>query len=513
MAEHSNRLRATWPIFFSRFGRLLPVQEATIPHILDGRNVLVCSPTATGKTEAVVAPICERLLSEPADTVQCLYIAPTRALVNDLDARLADPLRELDISYAVKTGDRPVFDKRRPARFVITTPESFDSILSRSPEVLMAPRWLVLDEIHLLDGTYRGDQLRVLVKRVPGVRIAALSATVSTPKETGSRYMDSFEIVVQPGAREIDFTLMSADELPLLRAQFMDRGIRKAIFFCNTRKDTESLSATLRSILPADKVYAHHGSLSQAEREDVERAMRDGRIGFAVATMTLEFGIDIGDVDAIVLYGAPDSVSSLLQRLGRGNRRTGTCIGYALFRDKTERNMMVKLLDRALKGQIEKKRYAPHLSVVVQQIFSMVFRGKLVREPLLQLCSEEELEAILAHLRSKGYLHGDLMGEELAELAERGVIHSNIDDSSSWEVVDMRTLQVIGDAPVGQNELVMVGGRVWSVHKRVPAERRVYVKPSAAKVDPGSFSSRGSPGHFFSFLPSRLQEIEKKRRL
>ncbi len=493
-------LPRTWRVFFGRFGRLLPIQEATIPHILAGRNVIVSSPTATGKTEAVVAPICENL----GEKDRVVYIAPTRALVNDLDVRLSDPLRELGISSAVKTGDRPL---RQAPQVLLTTPESFDSLLSRHPDMLAGLQWLVLDEIHLLDSTVRGDQLRVLCKRVPEcVKFAALSATLSTPKETAARYFPDAEVVVQEGLREIDFTALPAEQLPTLRQQFLDRGIRKAIFFCNTRRETERLSGELQKFLPSDKVYVHHGSLSRDERESVEAAMRDGRMGFCAATMTLEFGIDIGDVDAIVLMGAPDSVSSLLQRLGRGNRRTGQCVAYALYRDKAERHEFLKQLDAARKGKIEKKEYKPRASVVVQQIFSMAFRGEIRREPLLTLCGESDLDAILAHLHKEGYLEKGRMAEKLADLAEKGFIHSNLDDTAVWEVVDMQTLQTIGDAPLGDGKTLLLGGRAWSVVKRDMKERRVYVKLSKSKVDAGAYAARRSLGAFFSLLPAQLRK-------
>lgn len=480
-------LKKTWRVFFSRFGRLLPVQEAVIPAVLAGRNVIVCSPTATGKTEAVVAPVCELL------TGQAVYVAPTRALVNDLAERLETPLRELDISFAAKSGDRPTF---KPAQFTLTTPESLDSIVSRRPGALRDLQFLILDEIHLLDGTARGDQLRVLIRRLPKAQYAALSATLSTPEATAARYFTPFEVISADGARGIEFTYVR--ELGLLRREFLDRGVKKAIFFCNTRRGVEKLAADLREILPADKVYAHHGSLSRAERVSVEEAMRDGRIGFAVATMTLEFGIDIGDVDAVVLVDVPDSVSSLLQRLGRGNRREGRCVGFALEEHR-------KPIERLLRSDIERKEYAPNLSVVVQQIFSMVYRGALEREPLLTLCDERTLDSILAHLHKTGYLEDGRMTEKLADLAERGVIHSNIAGGGGWKVVDMKTLQPIGETTGGAKGSIALAGRMWSIRRRDAAERTYYVLPSGAAVE-AVFGSKVQAGAFASFLPKALQD-------
>ena len=159
-------LRRTWQGFFGRFGRLLPIQIAAIPPILARRNVIISAPTAAGKTEAVVAPLAERLLADGAPSVGILYIAPTRALVNDVERRLAGPCATADLSVAVRTGDRRELRLKSQPHVLITTPESTDSMLCRIPQVFRDTRAIVLDEVHQLDGNYRGDQMRVLLRRL-----------------------------------------------------------------------------------------------------------------------------------------------------------------------------------------------------------------------------------------------------------------------------------------------------------------------------------------------------------
>src|SRR5687768_10556192 len=121
--EVAGRLARTWDAFFARFGRLTPVQREAVPHVLSGADVLVCSPTASGKTEAVCAPLIERRLSSPRWTI--LYVSPTRALVNDLYQRLVGPCAILDVNVARRTGDHPSRSEL-PPHVLITTPESFD---------------------------------------------------------------------------------------------------------------------------------------------------------------------------------------------------------------------------------------------------------------------------------------------------------------------------------------------------------------------------------------------------
>jgi ATP-dependent Lhr-like helicase len=199
------RLQKTWFYFFNRFGHLSPVQEAVIPKVLEGKNLIVCSPTASGKTEAIVAPVVERLLKDDIGGLKVLYITPTRALANDLFIRLNEPLLNLGIKLRVKTGDKPFFNSKDPPNFIITTPESFDSLLCRYSQAFNGLKFIIIDELHLLDCNYRGDQLRVLLERlrskITQVNYYMMSATLKEPKETARRYCDNAEIIVVEGKK------------------------------------------------------------------------------------------------------------------------------------------------------------------------------------------------------------------------------------------------------------------------------------------------------------------------
>ncbi|MEZ4834516.1 MAG: DEAD/DEAH box helicase [Caldilineaceae bacterium] len=170
-----SRLRHTWTAFFARHGNFTPVQAAAIPPILDGENVLVISATASGKTEAAVAPLLERHCLGPnaPDEAQLrvLYVCPTRALVRDLYERLRGPLDLLAVSFAMKSGDTGPVSTTQPPTVLITTPESTDSLLTRArlPWIWQA---VVIDEIHPRRRP-GGDHLRCLPHRECGAAIAA----------------------------------------------------------------------------------------------------------------------------------------------------------------------------------------------------------------------------------------------------------------------------------------------------------------------------------------------------
>ena len=173
----SVQLRKTWLPFFGRFGRFTPVQERSISTILGGKNVLLCAPTASGKTEAALAPLVERLY-RPDVKWTLLHVCPTRALVNDIYGRLGEPTEELRIRLARRTGDHRDSLSRIP-NILVTTPESFDSLLCRGRgdqfgHVLAHVGAVVLDEIHLIHGTPRGEQLRWLLERLHLLRDCSL---------------------------------------------------------------------------------------------------------------------------------------------------------------------------------------------------------------------------------------------------------------------------------------------------------------------------------------------------
>ena len=184
-------LPRAWPALFRRFGRLTAIQVQGLAPILAGRNVVLASATASGKTEAMVAPFAER--ARPGAGLQLLWVVPTRALCNDLERRLAGPLSSLGLRLAVRTGDRPELRLRNPQDVVLTTPESFDSLLCRVPALFREVRGVVLDELHQVDGTYRGDQLRILLRRLERTlgrspQYGALSATLFDPEALARRY-------------------------------------------------------------------------------------------------------------------------------------------------------------------------------------------------------------------------------------------------------------------------------------------------------------------------------------
>lgn len=516
------RLKHAWAPFFTRFGKLTPVQEQTIPKILDGANVVVASPTASGKTEAVIAPVAERFVSNRWEELAILYVVPTRALANDTLARIEGPLHDMGITSALKHGDKPSLSKQLP-NCLITTPESLDSLICRRPQAFAMLRAVILDEIHLLDNTYRGDQLRLLLYRLkelvsdPKFSIHLLSATLSDPNKIAQRYVNNFEVIMVAGQREIDYCLpRSHDEVYRLARE---RRWKKILYFCNLRESVETVAAELAQLWHPYPVVAHHGSLNRRVREEAETLMKEAQdVALCVATSTLEIGIDIGDIDLIVLAEPPWSISALLQRIGRGNRRENLIHAMAIATSEEERALLEAMFETAATGALSVESYEPDLSVAVQQTFSCLYQhpeGVLeieLLELLSFLCSEDEAKLILGDLRQNAWIEWRnghwFASTRLMDMGEKGRIHSNIPDSQTYRVIDIDSGKEIGSIAGVFDSVFVLAQRTWqvvSVVGTIIKARRFKGKASAPL-----FRRHKNVGAFYYLLPSNLKGGREK---
>jgi ATP-dependent Lhr-like helicase len=305
--------------------------------------VLLIAPTGGGKTLAGFLPSLVELPATPRG-LHTLYVSPLKALAADVQRNLMRPVCELslDITIATRNGDTSAAERRRqretPPDILLTTPESLAVLLSQ-PEafaIFASLRRIVIDEIHALAGSKRGDQLALCLTRLhtisPDATRLGLSATVAHPDAIAA-YVGprAARVVAEGGAPPRIGMMLPAGRLPwsghmgLASAADILARIRAAgttIVFVNTRAQAELIFQELWKInaetLP---IAIHHGSLELAQRLRVEAAMAEGRLRAVVATSSLDLGIDWGGVDQVLQVGAPKGVSRLLQRVGRANHR------------------------------------------------------------------------------------------------------------------------------------------------------------------------------------------------
>lgn len=507
-------LPRTFPAFLGRFARPTGVQREGVPPILAGRDVLLAAPTATGKTEAYAAPLTERLLAGRRGPFAVLVVSPTRALANDLKRRLEERMASVGVAFGRHTGEHKERVAGRRPEVAVTTPEALDSLLARRPEELDGVQAVVLDEIHVLDGSVRGDQARILLHRLElrarnrPQRIAA-SATVFDAGALARRYLGDPVVVSRSGRRPIrarGFAGRDAGRLAEHLETLARAGFKKVLAFCDRREDVERHASAVHARTSfGESVFAHHGSLARSVRERTERRFLESPAAVAFATLTLELGIDVGSVDYVLLMSPPPGVASLLQRVGRGNRRIRESrVGY-VYDSEAERHVHRALLGLAGAGDLAEERYAFRPSVLVQQ--ALVLAGKsgyVTAEALAEALpagvratpAGRDPERLLFAAAGAGLLEPPRSGRfVLAERTERtydfGALHSSFEAPPEKDVVDRMTGEVIGRAAFTEPSRKMsLGGR----GRRVVGEDRDRVLVDSWKgARPPKFATHGRP--------------------
>lgn len=445
-------------VFFGRFTRLRPMQEATISSIFAGRDVVLSAGTGSGKTEAVIAPLVSRfrLAAINNDEAVILYICPTKALINDLARRLKSPLEQLGLNLSVRHGDRNELDQSRTAHVILTTPESFGILIAKKHPALKSIRAIVLDEVHLLYNNQRGQMVAILLHRLRKIskhliQVAALSATVGRLDDVrwfmigGATDVD---LLAFPGARLIDGDIRvtnSESSVVDLLERLMKASQRKLLVFVNSRKDAEKIAGVLKSRPGLENlVLTHHSSLSPEGREQVERRFESENRAVCVSTSTLEMGIDIGDIDAVILYGPPMTIESMLQRIGRGNRRSNKTNVICLSRDGcgSIRELVIfsSMLSLAAAGRMPSQKPFLLFGAVGQQCLSKVVQEEGIHTKISEICEEvsyrididrtrveQILEALEEHelLKRHGFKNRYGATDKLWDLRDKNLIWGN----------------------------------------------------------------------------------------
>ena len=522
-------LKFVWNSFFGMFRSLTSVQKQAIPIVLNKENCVISSATASGKTEAVLGPVLETMYREKWSPVSVLYICPTRALVNDMYKRFLEQTETLDVSIAIKTGDKNNFKFKSPQDVLITTPESMDSLISRHPKLLTNIRAVIVDEIHLIDNTYRGDQMLFLLRRLKKITnnklsIYLISATISDPDSIGKRYIgeNNFKVVHIQGNRDIEYTFIP--HVSALADFVKKEHLRKLLVFCNRRRSVEGLSQELANIFGKRYVGVHHGSLSKQEREEIEHFMKEGRFGICVSTMTMEVGIDIGSLDAVVIAEPPWTLPSFIQRIGRAGRKKSKSRVFLLYNSLEEKYYLSNLISLLKSNNFgDYFEYLPDLSVIPQQLFSILYGNPsgVAKKEIFKIfhgfCDDYELREILHFLSEKGWITETrdkwFATENLMDLGEKGKIHSNIPNAEVMYVKEINSGKVIGEVILPIDSIFILSGKVWRIVKIV--DNIIFVKHAKIKGNIPSFKPIRNRGAFYYFLPpdirAKMDAVYKKK--
>ena len=362
-------------------------QQSGIPKILTGQNILLISPTATGKTETALLPILSMLLQQPKTPgIKALYITPLRALNRDLLERLQWWCNNLDIKLAVRHGDTEQKERTRqsqiPPDILIITPETLQAMLSGwlLRQHLQSLKWIVIDEVHELADSKRGTQLTLALERVRNlinkeIQTISLSATVGNPQKiaqflTGThRPSEIIRVavpkkvnleVIYPKPTQEDTQLASklfthpevAARLRIIRNHIEKR--KSTLLFTNTRSVSEVLASRFKVWDIDCPIAIHHGSLAKTSRLAAENGLKQGTLKGLIATSSLELGIDIGRIDFVIQYMSPRQVSRLIQRIGRAGHSYGSLSdGLIIGMDSDDTLEAMVIARRALQEQLE----------------------------------------------------------------------------------------------------------------------------------------------------------------
>src|SRR5882757_8153496 len=376
---------AEW--FIRKFGSPTEPQQHGWPVIVAGETTLISAPTGSGKTLAAFLVCIDKLLRDAIDgnlapCTQVVYVSPLKALSNDVQKNLEQPLREIqqlalergylstEIRTAVRTGDTLAKERaamlRHPPHILVTTPESLYIMLTagKSRENLRRVRTVIVDEIHAVADDKRGAHLALSLERLdalvtgenrlsPGQFLTGLAkppqriglSATQNPIELVANFLTGIHenpdarkpaTIIQVGQRrELDIAIeVPNDELSSVTntgmwSEIFDKHAahaqnhRSTLVFVNTRRLVEKIAFELANRIGPENVAAHHGSLSRPLRLDAEQRLKNGQIKILIATASLELGIDIGDIDLVCQISTTRAVAVAMQRIGRAGHWRG----------------------------------------------------------------------------------------------------------------------------------------------------------------------------------------------
>ncbi len=516
------------------WGSLRRTQEAAIEPILRGDDVLLLAPTAGGKTEAAFFPLLSRMAGENWRGISVLYVCPLRALLNNLAPRLESYCGWLGRRVGVRHGDTTTGPRRRLTvdrpDVLLTTPESLEAMLVSAlltpRDVFADLRAVVIDEVHAFAGDDRGWHLLAVLERVtrlagrPLQRIG-LSATVGNPDSLlgwlqGGSERHRPRTIVAPAAAlpgsaaevQLDYVGSLANAATVIAS--LHRG-EKRLVFAESRRAVETLAVDLRSL--GVETFVSHSSLAAEERRRAERAFSESRDCVIVSTSTLELGIDVGDLDRVLQVGAPETVASFLQRLGRTGRRDDATRNMLLLgTDDDELLQAAGLLLLWSEGHVEPVTPPPTpRHVAAQQLLALCLQERQVGQNTwtkwfggLSVATPDEMVQIASWLVESRHLDQDSGMLFVGPAAERRFGHKHFLELLSVFTAAPQFTVLHGRVEIGSVDpmaltrrvngprILSLAGRSWVVNHTDWKRRRTFVEPTDLRGDSRWFGI-GSP--------------------
>lgn len=409
--------------FSNKFEKATDVQEQSWQSIAKGQHTLLAAPTGSGKTLAAFLSSINKLIIEGLerglqDETRVLYISPLKALSNDIQINLQEPIQgvrdellalgihDVELKAWVRTGDTPQSERvkaaRTPPHILVTTPESIYILLTSESgrKMLQTVETVIIDEIHAIANSKRGSHLMLSLERLEALikqhkanvklQRIGLSAT-QKPIELMAQFLlgnrnEQCNIIDTGHSKKRDLAIeipnsplsavMSNEiwEEIYKRLEIFANSHKTMLVFVNTRRLAERVAKNVSESIGEEHVMAHHGSMDKEKRHLAEKRLKQGDLKCLVATGSLELGIDIGDIDLVVQLGSPRSIAAFLQRVGRSGHAVGAIPKGRIF--PLSRDELVEttaLLHAANNNQLDRVIIPEQpLDVLAQQIVAEV---------------------------------------------------------------------------------------------------------------------------------------------
>lgn len=347
------------------FEECTPIQEAAIPIVMEGKDLLACAQTGTGKTAAYLLPIINELAEGgyPEDQVNCVIMAPTRELAQQIDRQLQGFAYFMPVSGVAIYGgtDGYTYDQQRRslksgADVVIATPGRLLAHLSMGYVDLSKVSFFVLDEAdRMLDmGFY--DDIMQIASHLPKQHQTLLFSATMPPKiqQLSNKLLndpEEIKLAVSKPAEKIDqkvYECYETQKIPILKHIFTENPPQRVIIFCSSKLNAKALARELRSM--KFKVAEMHSDLEQAKRDDVMLDFKAGKVNVIVATDILSRGIDIDDIEMVVNYNVPREAEDYVHRIGRTARADRD--GKAVTLLTREENMKMRRIEKLMEMKV-----------------------------------------------------------------------------------------------------------------------------------------------------------------
>ncbi len=498
--------------------RLYTHQAAAAEAVHAGKNVVIVTPTASGKTLCYNLPVLNATL-ENSDS-RALYLFPTKALAQDQLAELHDLNLRLDDRFGVFTydGDTPG-DARKAIRekshIVLTNPDMLHTGIlphhTRWTRMFENLRYIVIDELHTYRGVF-GSHLCNVLRRLRRIarfygrdpQFICCSATIANPGDLASRLIESeVEVLNSNGAPAAEKTFVFYNPPVVNRAlgirrsyinessrvaqEFLKHDLQTMVF-ANSRLHTEILLTYLQQANPRlpgkpETIRGYRGGYLPNERREIERGLRDGKIRGVVSTSALELGIDVGSLDTVVMAGYPGTIAATWQRAGRAGRRSGSSCAVLVASSSPLDQFIVRHPDYFFGNTPEHAFIQPdNLEILINHLKCAAFELPIAPSDKF---GDVDLPDLCARLADAGFLH--LAGENYhwtQEAYPADTISLRSVTSDNFVIIDVTGApNVIGeiDFPsalvfVHEKAIYLHGGQQFHVEHLDFKERKAYVK-------------------------------------